>query len=122
MAGQRYEMWAKFHADNPAVWDLFVRFAREAAASGRRRFGARIVGERIRWYTSVETTGSRYKLNDHHLPYYARLAMLMYPAEMEGLFEIRDARFDSTDDEIADAHVAARRAWYEYAVERRNAQ
>ncbi len=58
-----------------------------------------MIGERIRWYTAVETTDDDFKINDHHWPYYARILMLSYP-EFGGFFEIRDARFDATDEEL----------------------
>ena len=63
----RFEAWKQFHAENPAVFALFRRFAEQALNSqGRKHFGARMIGERIRWYTAVETTDPEYKVNDHH--------------------------------------------------------
>ena len=96
-AETRYERFKKFHAENPQVYQYFLEFARLAVAR-RVRFGARMIWERIRWYTLIETTDAKYKLNDHNTPYYARLAMLEFPEEFGGFFELRDNRFD-TDEE-----------------------
>ena len=91
---ERFAAFLAFHRDNPNVFELFVRFAKEAAAA-RAKFGAHMIGERIRWYVNVETSSDDgLKLNDHHLPYYSRLAMGRHP-ELDGLFEVRDARFDT---------------------------
>lgn len=100
----RFAAWKQFHRANPHVFALFVRFAREAKAAGRERFGAHAIGERIRWYTAIETRSSDgLKINDHHLPYWSRLAMLLHP-DLAGFFERRDANFDATDEQLLDAH------------------
>lgn len=95
----RYGRFLKFHRDSPRVYELFRHFAVLAKSKGRRKyFGARMIGERIRWYTSVETTSEDdYRINDHYWPYYARLLMLSDPAQFEGFFERRDAHFDVDD-------------------------
>jgi len=102
-ARQRFESWKTFHVSNPAVFDLFLHFSRRAASLGRRKIGARLIGERIRWETAVETIGSEYKVNNNFWPYYARLAMLV-DANLDGIFERRGKRFDATDEEILAAH------------------
>ncbi|MBM66092.1 MAG: hypothetical protein CMH55_07655 [Myxococcales bacterium] len=85
------EFWA-FHRANPQVYRLFCRFTREAIEAGRRHFGARMIYERIRWYTMIETrSADGFKLNDHHHPYYARLFMRDHP-EYAGFFRTRKAQ------------------------------
>lgn len=97
---QRFERFKQFHHDNPRVFELFKRFAESALENGRRRrFGARMIGERIRWYTAIETTGEDFKCNDHYWGYYSRLLMLTDP-RFAGFFERRDARFDVDDQTI----------------------
>jgi hypothetical protein len=78
-----------FHADHPQVWKLFLRFVKEAMVSGRRKFGARMIWERMRWFSTIETKGDDFKLNDHYPPFYARLFMETYP-QYAGFFEIRE--------------------------------
>lgn len=80
-----------FHAENPQVYALFKKFAFQAINAGRTRFSARMILERIRWYSQVETTDPKFKLNDHHTPYYARLFMRDHPEHGE-LFELRALR------------------------------
>ena len=85
------------------MFSLFAQFAEQALRAGRERFSAHAIGERIRWYTAIETTDMDYKINDHHWPYYARLLMEI-DSRFEGFFEVRDSRFDSTAEEIARFH------------------
>lgn len=98
----RYHRWKDFHNNNPQVYDLFVRFARQARDRERRqRFGARMIWERLRWYTQIETNdATAFKLNDHYPPYYARLLMLEHPDDFAEFFELRDSRFDVTLDQM----------------------
>lgn len=95
----RFKRFVDFHQKNPVVWRLFKAFAGQARKSGREYFGARQIGERIRWYTSIETTDEVYKLNDHYWPYYSRLLMLT-DSSFAGFFERRDQNFDATDEMI----------------------
>ena len=85
--GERFQRWLKFHRENPKVWKLFQYFAWEAWGV-RERFGARMIWERMRWYTQVETTDCDYKLNDHYPPYYARLLAWTFE-EFDSFFELR---------------------------------
>lgn len=88
------EQFLKFHEANPHIYTLILRFSREAKAAGRPRFSMRAIFQRIRWYTAVETLDDsepRFKLNDHHTAFYARLVMAQEP-EFAGFFETRIQR------------------------------
>jgi hypothetical protein len=85
--------WRRFHKENPVFWTLFEKYALEACRSGRRVFGARMIWERMRWYTMIETTDHDFKLNDHYIAYYSRLFMRTYPAYAH-LFQIRSSTAD----------------------------
>lgn len=83
-----------FHAANPHVYQLFEKFTFEAIRAGRKRFSARTVLHRIRWYTSVETQDPQgFKINDHWSPFYARMFHGRYPAH-DGFFAMRMADAD----------------------------
>jgi hypothetical protein len=77
----------QFHHENPAVFPLLLRFAREVRH--RRQFGVAAIYERVRWeiaMTTAEDTGL--KLNNNHRAYYARLLSLFDPS-LAGLFATR---------------------------------
>lgn len=78
----------RFHEQNPEVFQLFARFALEAARAGRRRIGAKAVWERIRWENPVATNGKPYRLNNSFTAWYARRFVVEYPQHRR-LFEMR---------------------------------
>lgn len=100
----RFDAFIAFHRANPFVFEQFARFAKQAKETGMERCGARLLGERIRWYLQVETRTDDYKINNNHWPYYARLLMLTRP-EFDGFFERRDANFDVDDATLLNAHL-----------------
>ena len=83
-----YDKWEKFHRQNPDIWQLFARFAFAAINSGKKHYSARAIMERIRWQTEIVTKGSVFKMNNNHVPMYARLFMSAYP-EHAGFFKTK---------------------------------
>lgn len=99
----RFAAFRQFHRDNPEVYRLFRKFARQALDAGMPSCGARLIGERIRWHVRIETqSDDGFKVNDHHWPYYSRLLMLEEPRAFDGFFERRDGQFDVTDEVLLD--------------------
>ncbi len=91
--------WAEFHRENPHIFDLFVRFADEARKAGRTHFSCYMIRERIRWYTSVETTSMpEVKFSNNHTPYYARLLLAKYPEKFAGLFRLNEMQDEPDPD------------------------
>ena len=84
------ERWWAWHQENPHVYLLFKRFTLEALAKRRHKhLGAWLVVNRIRWETSIETTGGEdFKISNNCIAYYARLFMAHYP-EHKGLFRTK---------------------------------
>lgn len=92
------QAFREYHAQNPAVWSLFERFALEAARAGRTHFGAKAVWERMRWHIQFETRDSLadWKLNNNYTSRYARMFAERHP-EFRKLFQFRELR--SSDPE-----------------------
>lgn len=91
------EFW-DFHEQNPHVYRLFDRFTRHALERGRTNFSVSVIVERIRWETTIETdTGDKFKINNNHRAYYARLWMRDNP-EHYGFFRTRCIRGDNAND------------------------
>jgi hypothetical protein len=68
------EAFWKFRKDNPQIYQLLVRFARQAKQAGRTRFGMKMLFERVRWYTVVETNDpTGLKINNNYTSRFARL-------------------------------------------------
>lgn len=95
MAGQLAEAFCEFHHRNPMVYKLFEDFTFRVIKAGYRRYSADAVMHRVRWETSIETTGDSFKINDHHVAYYGRYFMMLHP-QFSGFFRTRTI---SADDE-----------------------
>lgn len=82
-------LFSEYHERNPHVYELFKRFAMQARNAGRRRFGAKAIMERVRWYAEIETHGGDgFKVNNNFTSRYARMLIDEYP-EFKGFFETR---------------------------------
>lgn len=74
---------------NWAIWEAFEYQATRVWNAGRRHFGARRIGEHIRYETALAAEPSDgFKVNDHVWPDLARLYVVVWP-ERDELFEFR---------------------------------
>lgn len=85
-----------FHHDNPHVYDLLVRLAREWQMTRGGGLGMKMLYERARWEVAVTTTTSDdYTLNNNFTAFYARLIMECEP-DLAGVFKLRRQKTPST--------------------------
>lgn len=85
---------------NPQVWDAFIRFTKEAIASGHERLSAKLVVERIRWETLIDSrSDDGFKICNNHSAYYARKFHKVFP-EHEGFFRTRAVSAPSADETV----------------------
>lgn len=82
------ESFCSYHVENPQVWNLLIKFAKQLKAAGRNSYSIVSIFERIRWHAAVETNGDQFKLNNNYRSCYARMLMAKHP-EFEGMFELR---------------------------------
>ena len=82
------EAWWAWHKDNPQVWVLFERFALEAISHGRKKISHWLIVNRIRWETTIVTTGGDFKISNDHIAFYARLWKAKHP-EHKDLFNTK---------------------------------
>lgn len=68
-----------FHQDNPAVWKTFESLCIEMIKSGRTKFGAPVIWERMRWESSVGSKSGSFRLPNEHRPHYARRFQTEHP-------------------------------------------
>ena len=81
------EKFLVFHHANPHIYDLFKLYALEALRSGKTSLSISLITERIRWEVEV-SNGGRFKLNNNHRAYYARLFHEHHP-HLGEIFETR---------------------------------
>jgi len=94
------EQFQEYHEANPKVYELFCKFTNQVINRGFKNFSAESIINQIRWFTSIETTGDVFKINDHYKPHYSRKFMKDNP-QHEGFFRTRS----SVADEIKKNHA-----------------
>jgi hypothetical protein len=78
-----------FHGEHPEVLKLFIKFTFEKIRQGFKHYSASAVFQRIRWETArPEYEPIEFKLNNNHIPFYARSFMGHYP-DHKGFFRTR---------------------------------
>lgn len=85
---QKKRDWWEWHKKNPHVWELFERFAMEAVRKGRKKISHWLIINRIRWETSIITTGHDFKISNDHIAFYARLWIALHP-DYKDLFNVK---------------------------------
>lgn len=86
------EQFNQFDSENPKIWELLVKFSKEAKNAGIEKLGISLLIERIRWELAVVTKSTDgYKINNNHRAFYARKLMDNYP-ELTGMFKIRSQK------------------------------
>jgi len=82
---EKKKLWWEWHKANPQVWEYFERFAFEAIRHKREKISHWLIINRIRWETSIITTGEDFKISNDHIAFYARLWKAKHP-EHKNLF------------------------------------
>ena len=96
------QKWWEWHHKNPHVWDLFEKFTLQAINNGHKHCSAWLVVNRIRWETTIETTGNDFKISNDFIAYYARYFMALHP-QHEGFFQTKQLKEEKhqTEEVIA---------------------
>jgi len=87
----------RFHNTNPRVYALLVKLAREwVKAKGKNKLGMVMLFHRARWDIEMSTNDEfGFKLNNNHVPFYARLIMEQEP-DLSGVFNLRQQTIQSS--------------------------
>jgi hypothetical protein len=101
-----YEDFQKYDAENPQVWEMFVKFTFEAIRAGRKRFSSELIINVIRWETQLRGN-DEFKVNNDLKPFFARKFHQEYP-EHQGFFSTRISKADDLgvsekEDEMSDS-------------------
>lgn len=85
-----FERFLRFHQQNPHVYRIFEQRAKEMIAAGRSHYSARAIMEVVRWDIHIQTTGEDFKIDNNHVPFYARMFLKSNP-EHSDFFRTRQA-------------------------------
>lgn len=78
-----------FHKEHPQIYELFVKFAKEAIADGYRQMSSDLILHRIR--SESRLSGPKVKLSNDLTAYYARQFIHDHP-QHDGLFKLKALR------------------------------
>ena len=88
----------KFHNDNPNIYVLLVKFAREARDAGFNNYGIKSIFVRVRWHVTIETRSEEeFKINNSYSSRYARLIMGK-EKDLKNFFRIKKLKYFSSTD------------------------
>ena len=85
-----HERFVAFHHANPRIFVELETMAQALVTRGRKRIGLRMLWETLRWNYSVSVASDDAiaRLNNNHVPFYARLLLEVHP-DWDGLFQLR---------------------------------
>lgn len=84
---ERFRRWT---AENPNVVALYLKFARQAKASGREQWSTKALTERVRWEVNIgiDRCGDEFRVNNNYSAPMARMLVELDPS-LEGMFTFR---------------------------------
>lgn len=77
--------------ENEHVYRKFKVYAFRMAMTGRKRYSAKTIVERIRWDTDIADSERTLKINNNYTSGMARLFMSEYGDQYPGFFVLRDS-------------------------------
>jgi hypothetical protein len=87
-----YARFLHFHIKYPSVYIFFERFSLQLIQAGRKKIGAKMIAERVRWECYTGSKDEReFKINNNFIAYYARLFTDHHP-EFQSYFEFRSLK------------------------------
>jgi len=86
--GSLFDQFLLFHIANPEILGILENIALDLLNQGWKKGSINLIFERVRWLYAIQTQGDKYKLNNNHRAFYARLIMMINP-DLDGFFSIR---------------------------------
>jgi len=75
------------HRQNPEIYDMFCKFAKQMAAV-KKYYSAKAIFHRMRWETAINENDSEFKISDGWISHYARKFLEEHP-EHSNFFRTR---------------------------------
>ena len=88
--GTHRENFEAFSAAHPSVLEALLVLTRQMKNRGFKKYSIMTLYGVVRYQLSLHS-GEDYKLNNNHMPYYAREIMSRDP-ELEGFFDLREVK------------------------------
>ena len=82
------ERFHGYYERNPDVYEEFAKLATDMKKTGRKKYGAWVLVQALRWHRDLQAVGDVFKINNDYIALYARLLVHDDPV-FEGFFEMR---------------------------------
>lgn len=77
------ERFEEFHAENPKIYKLFKKYAKDALKRGHTKLSGWFIVNIIRWEEGVDSTGSGFKIQNDYIALYTRKFIEDHPKHAE---------------------------------------
>ena len=78
----------KYHQENPHVYAQFKVYAAQMRQTGKKKYSAWTIINKIRWDEDLKTSDDVFRINNDFIALYARL-LIFHDSSYEGFFELR---------------------------------
>jgi len=78
----------RYHRSNPHVYESFKSNAYLMKRTGRKKYSAWTIINKMRWDEDLKTTGGEFIINNNYIALYARLLITFHP-EFLNFFDLR---------------------------------
>ena len=85
------ERFARFHKENPHVYEEIIKIGRQMKARGFKHYSIRTILHIIRWHKHMQTNDPHFKISNNHSSRYVRLLVKEHP-EFDGFFQMNKLR------------------------------
>jgi len=83
------ESFWQYHRNNPHVYNEFKNHCLAMYDSGRKRYGAWCVINKIRWDYDLKVQGKdKFKISNGYIAFFARMLIAEHP-ELDGFFQLK---------------------------------
>ena len=85
------ELFKKYNNDHPDIYDRFRKYADKMRQTGRKKYSAKCIMERIRWDHDIKHTDSDFKISNSMTSFYVRL-LIWDQNDYLGFFQVKKVK------------------------------
>lgn len=85
------DAFREYHAKRPEIYKLFLQYSTQMMSTGRKRYSAKCIMERIRWEEDFKRPGSQFKISNSFTSIYVRMLIYNHP-EFADFFKLKKVR------------------------------
>jgi len=84
-------LFKDYHRAHPEIYKGFVRYATSMRSTGRKKYSAKCIMERIRWDHDIQYTDKEFKISNSMTSFYVRMLIWNHESFF-GFFQLKKVR------------------------------